>query len=55
MQRFIDLLKDTHGATAIEYGLILAMIFLAIVTGVSAVGAGTIDVMNDIAEAWRAA
>jgi pilus assembly protein Flp/PilA len=33
---FRALAADTRGATAIEYGLILAMIFLAIVTSVSA-------------------
>ena len=31
-------LKDENGATAIEYGLIAALIAVAIISGVSAVG-----------------
>lgn len=31
-------LRDTRGATTIEYGLILAMVFLAIVGAVSGLG-----------------
>ena len=37
MRRFIArFLRDRTGATAIEYGLIISLIFLAIVTSVSA-------------------
>jgi len=37
MRRFIDRFQgDESGATAIEYGLICALIFLAIVTSISA-------------------
>jgi len=35
---FLKLLRDTKGATAIEYGLIVALIAVAIISGVSAVG-----------------
>lgn len=35
---FKKLLGDASGATAVEYGLILAMIFLAMVGAVSEVG-----------------
>ena len=37
MRRFIgQFLRDDSGATAIEYGLICALIFLVIITAVSA-------------------
>jgi pilus assembly protein Flp/PilA len=35
---FKKLLRDDTGATAIEYGLIAALIAVAIISGVSAVG-----------------
>jgi pilus assembly protein Flp/PilA len=35
---FNRLLRDTVGASAIEYGLIAALIAVAIISGVSAVG-----------------
>ncbi|MBN9465957.1 Flp family type IVb pilin [Brevundimonas sp.] len=39
MRRFIArFLRDDDGATAIEYGLICALIFLAIVGSISALG-----------------
>ena len=38
MTRF---LRNESGATAIEYGLIVALIFLAIITGVTAFASGT--------------
>ena len=39
MRRFIGrFLRDDDGATAIEYGLICALIFLAIVGSISALG-----------------
>lgn len=41
-----NLLADRSGATAVEYGLILAMIFLAMIGAVS--GAG-----NEIIRTWN--
>ena len=39
MRRFIGrFLRDDDGATAIEYGLICALIFLAIVSSIAALG-----------------
>ncbi|WP_426019449.1 Flp family type IVb pilin [Brevundimonas sp. DWR2-3-1b1] len=39
MRRLISrFLRDDGGATAIEYGLICALIFLAIVTSIAALG-----------------
>jgi pilus assembly protein Flp/PilA len=34
MRRFFGIFKDERGATAVEYGLILAMVFLAMVGAV---------------------
>lgn len=36
--RLIKLLEDVRGATAIEYGLIVSLIVIAIVAGISALG-----------------
>jgi len=36
--RLIKLMADIRGATAIEYGLIVALIVIAIVVGISALG-----------------
>jgi pilus assembly protein Flp/PilA len=49
------LVADQRGATAIEYGLICGLIFLAIVTGVTAFGNDTTSMMNRIANAVSAA
>ena len=50
MRRFIELLKDQRGATAVEYGLILAMIFLAMVGALTLVASVTTDMWNDVAD-----
>lgn len=47
--RIRPLVKDQRGATAIEYGLILALIFLAVMTGVSSLGSSVQGRWNDIA------
>lgn len=55
MRPFFAILKDERGATAVEYGLILALIFLAMIAGVSNFAAGTIEmwghVQNEVAKA----
>ena len=38
MKTFTRFMKDESGATAIEYGLIAALIAVVIITGVTAVG-----------------
>lgn len=48
-------LRDERGATAIEYGLIAALIFLVIVTSVTAFGNKTTGVMDSVSEAIDAA
>lgn len=41
--------KDESGATAIEYGLIAALIAIVIVTGATALGTSISDLFNDVA------
>ena len=53
MRRFSTIFKDEQGATAIEYGLIMAMIFLAMIVGVSAFGQTTIGMWNYVADQVR--
>ena len=49
MVEFLKQLEDdTSGATAIEYGLVVALVFLAIVTSVNAFGAEAIEMWNMI-------
>lgn len=53
MDRFIQTIKgfaqDEEGVTAIEYGLIAALIAVAIIVAVTAVGANLTTVFNVIA------
>ena len=44
---------DQKGATVVEYGLILAMIFLAMMVGVASVGLTTSSMWNNVSEAVR--
>lgn len=48
MRRFSKLIKDDRGATAVEYGLILALIFVAIVSGVQAFASATTGMWNNV-------
>lgn len=41
------LLRDRHGATALEYSLFVALVALAIVSAVSAVGVATRSTWNN--------
>ena len=43
------LISDQRGATAVEYGLILALVFLAMMVGVVALGGSVQSRWNDIA------
>ena len=47
--RFRRIVRDKRGATAVEYGLILALIFLAVMGGVSSLGSSVQGRWNDIA------
>lgn len=42
------LFHDEYGATAVEYGLILAMIVIAIIGALSGVAGETVGMWNDI-------
>jgi pilus assembly protein Flp/PilA len=44
-------LADQSGATAIEYGLICSLIFLVIITAVTAFGHNTTSLMNQVSAA----
>jgi pilus assembly protein Flp/PilA len=52
LRRFHD---NERGATAIEYGLICALVFLVIVTSVTSFGNHTSNIMKNIATAISAA
>ncbi|WP_404712811.1 Flp family type IVb pilin [Sphingomonas sp. MMS24-J13] len=47
--RIGKLARDTRGATAIEYGLIVALLVIVIVAGVSALGGATGDMWSNMA------
>lgn len=47
---FARFLKDESGATAIEYGLIAALIAVAIIGGVTALGTNASSTFNKVAE-----
>lgn len=46
---FRRFLRDQSGATAIEYGLIMALVCLAVLSGVNTLGASVKDRWDDIA------
>ena len=52
---FRCLLRDQSGATAIEYGLIMALICLAVLSGVNALGGSVKDRWDNIAARVEAA
>jgi pilus assembly protein Flp/PilA len=47
--------SDISGGTAVEYGLILAMVFLAMLAAVQNFGNSSISMWNNIAEKVKAA
>lgn len=51
MRRLYNILKDERGATAVEYGLILAMIFLAMIVGVTQFGLTTVGMWDNVSNA----
>ncbi|MGN6689731.1 MAG: Flp family type IVb pilin [Sphingopyxis sp.] len=48
MNKIHGLLRSTRAATAVEYGLILALIFLAALGAITAVGTSTINMWTMI-------
>ena len=51
MTRIARLLRSTSAATAVEYGLILALIFIAAMSAISSVGSSTIGMWNNVSTA----
>jgi pilus assembly protein Flp/PilA len=47
---FQDLARDEEGVTAIEYGLIAALIAVVIIAAVEAVGGGVSSTFNSVAD-----
>ncbi|MDE1466527.1 Flp family type IVb pilin [Aurantiacibacter sp. D1-12] len=45
---FNNLLRDEQGATAIEYGLILALIAIAMITALQGMATATVDMWNSV-------
>ena len=50
MQNFARFLKDESGATAIEYGLIAALIAVAIIGAVTTVGSNATTTFNTVGD-----
>jgi len=55
MEKIKRFFKEEEGVTAIEYGLIAALIALAIIVAVSAVGTNLNTVFNKVASSLGAA
>ena len=49
MAKFAKLIRDEKAATAVEYGLIVALIVLAMMAGLSQFANTTIAMWNDVA------
>lgn len=49
------LFRDEHGATAVEYGLILAMVVLAMMAALNGVASETIKLWGDVQSASQTA
>ncbi|MBF34821.1 MAG: Flp family type IVb pilin [Henriciella sp.] len=50
MQKLVRFFKNESGATAIEYGLIAALIAVAIISAVSALGGTTSNTFQSVAD-----
>ncbi len=55
MGRFSGLLRSTRAATAIEYGLIIAMIFLTALVSIAALGNSSGGMWDDVGTKSHAA
>ena len=51
MRRIRKLGRDEKGATAVEYGLILALVFLSMIAGVQTFASSTIGMWNNVTNA----
>jgi pilus assembly protein Flp/PilA len=50
MRFFAKVIRDTRGASAVEYALICALIVLAMIAGLNAVAGSTIAMWNDVSD-----
>ena len=50
MAKILKLIKDNSGATAIEYGLIAALISVAAIGALTAIGNNLSSTFNDVAD-----
>jgi pilus assembly protein Flp/PilA len=50
MKRFLKLFRDRKGATAIEYGLIVALIVIAMIAGLQLFAGSTIGMWNSVSQ-----
>jgi pilus assembly protein Flp/PilA len=48
VRKMLKILSDTRGATAVEYGLVVALICLAAVTGMGKLGDNASNMYNNI-------
>jgi pilus assembly protein Flp/PilA len=48
---FSSILRDENGATAIEYGLIAALISVVIISAITAIGTGLAETFSSVASA----
>jgi pilus assembly protein Flp/PilA len=53
MHHLLQLVRETRAATAVEYGLIVALIFLAILVGVVSLATTTTNMWNNTQAAVR--
>ncbi len=53
MKNFVKFLKNKSGATAIEYGLIAALIAVAVIGGVGALGTQANTTFNEVATGMK--
>jgi pilus assembly protein Flp/PilA len=54
MKQWNRILRDQKGATAIEYGLIIALLMLAMMSGLSALGGGTGGMWTNVTAKYTA-
>ena len=50
MSKLIRLIRDRRGATAIEYGLIAALIAIAAISAMSTLGGGISTTFNNVSD-----
>jgi len=53
MNKLISLVKDENGATAIEYGLIAALIAVVLIASLKAIGSNLTVTFNNVANNVR--